>query len=129
VTAAWPRSGIHKLPDMAGWMVPSATTPGAFWHVSWTTRATTHPPQVTVTVLASGPRNTASGGPGGASIVGRIVWTCTCPAGRERGEMVPAAPDRPDPCRHILAVARAEENDGLPPRPPGRTGDLSRFTD
>lgn len=126
--ATWPRSGIHKLPDLAGWMVPSRSVPGAFWHVAWTTRMTLAPPQVIVTMTGRH-GNTASGGQSGSAVVGRIVWTCTCPAGRERRDMVPADPDLADPCRHVLAVARAEENDGIPPRPPGRTGDLSRFTD
>lgn len=43
------------------------------------------------------------------------VWfTCTCPAGQTRGQM---GSRHEPPCRHVLAVLRAEEADGLPKRP------------
>lgn len=58
-TAPWPRMGVYKLPDMAGWMVASRTWPGSFRHVSWQTEVGT----------------------------AQVYYECTCPAGAQRGRM------------------------------------------
>ena len=54
-----------------------------------------------------------------------IWFVCGCPAGRKRERM---GGDYERPCRHVLAVAAAEQDDGLPPRPAGRT-DAAMFVD
>jgi hypothetical protein len=80
----WPRLGVHKLPGTHGWMVPSESIPGAFRHVEF------------------------------AVVDGRTCFTCTCPAGTERGNM---GHRFAYPCRHVRLVSTAEAKDGIPPRP------------
>jgi hypothetical protein len=56
--APWPREGVFKLPDDGGWMAPSHTMLGAYWHVTWHTAPTEG-----------------------------IWFECSCPAGQERQRM------------------------------------------
>ena len=53
----WPRLGVFKLGD-GSWMVPSRTTEGAYWRVTFETGVRDH-----------------------------VGFACTCPAGRDRGRM------------------------------------------
>jgi hypothetical protein len=92
VRAPWPRRGVYRLPDNAGWMVPSRTHQHAYWHVNFG-----HTPTL------------------------GTYFTCGCPAGQTRGPMAAthgAPAERP--CHHVLEASLAEQADGIPNRPPAR---------
>lgn len=85
--AEWPRKGVFKLPDQSGWMVLSSSQTNVYWHVTFG-----HHPR------------TGS------------FWGCGCPWGQNHPRMGSSA-RLDDPCQHIRRVIRAEQADGIPPRP------------
>jgi hypothetical protein len=109
MAAAWPRQGTYKVSQFE-WMVPSSGTIGAYWLVSW------HHAR------RSRNRVDPAGGSG-------VFFRCSCPAGVERGDMSSGKESLARPCRHVRAVAAAEQADGIPPRPPGKLADPSVFVD
>lgn len=113
--APWPRRGVYRL-EAGVWFVPSASTPGAFYRVEWHHDEEAFKSAVERT-LAAGFRKLPRTMP-------RSSFSCTCPAGTERGRM------RADTaCRHVRETSLAEREDGIPLRPVAPPAPGSMFTD
>ncbi|MGH9094151.1 MAG: hypothetical protein ACRDXE_03225 [Acidimicrobiales bacterium] len=85
--APWPRRGVYRI-EAGAWMVPSSSTAGAYYMVTW--------------------KSTPATG---------VFFECTCPYGRERAaegaRMAPASHGGVKECRHVREVAAAEQADGF----------------
>jgi hypothetical protein len=93
MTAPWPRGPVNRI-ERGLWTVKSRSEPDTNRIVTW---------------------QKPTGEPS--------FFTCTCMAGRQRGEMGRGGVR---PCYHVNAVAQAERADGEPPRPrpPANLGGL-----
>ena len=119
MSATWPRRGVYR-PQPGEWFVPSRSTPGAFYRVEWG-----HGPSAE---CVCNPRPEAGWphSPGCRARTGglRQWFTCSCPAGADRGQM-----GADTACRHVREAAAAERDDGYEPRPAMRRPPGTIFTD